>query len=456
MRRLLGPGSRVLRVGTLVLAAALGSLAVDANPAAANTVPTTTCPDTAQASTLGAALPASVAAALAAATTKVTVWMAGDSTMANASTCPIGWGNKFGSYFNSNVTVVNNAVAGRSIQTWLYDPNVTSTKGSDGECVISPNTYSSRWQSMLDSSTGMKSGDYLFVQFGINDGDSACPRHVGSARFQTLLKAMASAAQARGVHAVFLTPVAAITCSGSTAVGNRGFLTDTKTAAAAAGVPVIDLHALSVALYNKLGLCPNNSDYTAGAVGAFFCNDHTHFEAAGATQIAGVVAGALSSAGIGLADYLLTAPTTTTSTTTRSTTTTTTSPRTTTTSPTTSTASTTRPVTTTTTSRTSTTGGARVCTASYRSVGSWSGGFQGEVTVTNSGSSALNGWTVAMTFGSGQAVSQVWNGTATTSGATTTVTDASWNGPLAPAAATTFGFLANGTAVAPTLTCTAR
>ena len=70
------------------------------------------------------------------------------------------------------------------------------------------------------------------------------------------------------------------------------------------GVPVIDLHARSVALYNTLKLCPNNGDYTTGAVGAFFCNDHTHFEAAGARQIAGLIATALREQGIGLATYL--------------------------------------------------------------------------------------------------------------------------------------------------------
>ncbi|WP_231500194.1 hypothetical protein [Saccharothrix sp. NRRL B-16314] len=46
---------------------------------------------------------------------------------------------------------------------------------------------------------------------------------------------------------------------------------------------------------------PNNGDYTQGAVGAFFCNDHTHFEAAGATRIAETVAKALREQGIGLA-----------------------------------------------------------------------------------------------------------------------------------------------------------
>ncbi|MBL7253031.1 cellulose binding domain-containing protein [Paractinoplanes lichenicola] len=235
------------------------------------------------------------------ATAPVKVWMAGDSTMMNASACPIGWGSQFAPYFTTSVTVQNSAVGGRSIQTWLYEGNVTSTKNAAGECTLSSTAYSSRWTAMLN---GFQSGDYLIVQFGINDGDSACPRHVGSARFKELLGVMASAAKARGVKPILVTPVAAITCSGSTAVGNRGFVTETKDAATANGVPVIDLHARSVALYNSLKLCPDNGDYTTGAVGAFFCNDHTHFEAAGANQIAGLIATALREQNIGLAAYL--------------------------------------------------------------------------------------------------------------------------------------------------------
>jgi lysophospholipase L1-like esterase len=238
---------------------------------------------------------------------RVTVWLAGDSTMADPSggaTCPAGWGNQFAQYFNSNVTVRNSAVGGRSVQTWLYDPNVTSTMNSAGECVVNPVTYSARWQAMLNSTSGMKAGDYLLIQFGINDGSSTCPRHVGSARYQQLLGMMASAAKARGARPVFLTPVAAITCSGGTAVGNRGFITETNSAASANAVPVIDLHRLSYALYNRLGFCPFNGDYSTGPVGAFFCNDHTHFEAAGARQVAGVVAKALRDQQIPLASYL--------------------------------------------------------------------------------------------------------------------------------------------------------
>ncbi|MBF9128521.1 cellulose binding domain-containing protein, partial [Plantactinospora sp. S1510] len=93
------------------------------------------------------------------------------------------------------------------------------------------------------------------------------------------------------------------------------------------------------------------------------------------------------------------------------------------------------------------------CSATYRTVNSWSGGFQGEVAVT-AGTSAINGWTVRWTLGSGQSISQVWNGTLSTSGSTASVTNASHNGSLPASGSTTFGFLGSGTASAPSLTCT--
>jgi lysophospholipase L1-like esterase len=115
---------------------------------------------------------------------------------------------------------------------------------------------------------------------------------------------MAQAAVARGAHPILLTAVAAIICSGNTAVKNRGFVTQTTAAGTATGSPVVDLQTLSVNLYNSLRFCPNSGDYTTGTVGAFFCNDHTHFEAYGAKQIATLVAGALRSQSIPLAAYL--------------------------------------------------------------------------------------------------------------------------------------------------------
>jgi dienelactone hydrolase len=92
------------------------------------------------------------------------------------------------------------------------------------------------------------------------------------------------------------------------------------------------------------------------------------------------------------------------------------------------------------------------CTASYRTAGSWPGGFQGEVTVT-AGSAAISGWTVGWTLGSGQAITQVWNGTLTTNGSAVNVHNASYSGSVPAGGSVTFGFLASGTPSFPALTC---
>jgi hypothetical protein len=91
------------------------------------------------------------------------------------------------------------------------------------------------------------------------------------------------------------------------------------------------------------------------------------------------------------------------------------------------------------------------CAATYRTTSSWQGGFQGEVTVTNTGTSATTGWAVTV---AGQTISQIWNATMTVSGSVVTAHNVSYNGALAPAGTTTFGYLANGAVTTPTLTCT--
>jgi lysophospholipase L1-like esterase len=241
----------------------------------------------------------------------ITIWIAGDSTVATGGPCPIGWGGKFKALFNDKVSVTNSAVAGRSVRTWLYNPG--STMDSTGECVLPTDssgnpTVQAHWTAMLN---GMKAGDYLFIQFGINDSDSACPRHVGADAFKTSYGVMAQAAKARGAQPIFVTPTSNIACNGSkVSTGTRQpFVTATKDAGTQYGVPVIDLNVLSTTLYASLGFCPipgggDVSATTTGAVGAFFCDDHTHFDTTGAVQIAGLVAKALTDQGIALSAYL--------------------------------------------------------------------------------------------------------------------------------------------------------
>ncbi|MTE21713.1 cellulose-binding protein [Streptomyces sp. TRM43335] len=104
-----------------------------------------------------------------------------------------------------------------------------------------------------------------------------------------------------------------------------------------------------------------------------------------------------------------------------------------------------------------TTGGTNgACTAGYRTVNSWSGGFQGEVSVRNAGVDALNGWTVGMTLAPGQSIGSVWNGRNSGTSGTITVSNAPWNGTVAANGTVTFGFtVTGGSSAAPgDITCT--
>lgn len=101
-------------------------------------------------------------------------------------------------------------------------------------------------------------------------------------------------------------------------------------------------------------------------------------------------------------------------------------------------------------------GGGGGCTATYSVVNQWSTGFTANVTVTNNGTVPTNGWKVAWTWGGSEQITNLWNGTLTGSGSSVTVANAGYNGSIAPAGNTSFGFQAasSGTDGAPTLSCT--
>jgi len=80
----------------------------------------------------------------------------------------------------------------------------------------------------------------------------------------------------------------------------------------------------------------------------------------------------------------------------------------------------------------------------------------------NSGTTAINGWTLTFAYTGNQTLTSGWAATWTQSGKNLTATSLSYNGALAPGASTSIGFNANysGTNVAPTafkvngVTCT--
>jgi lysophospholipase L1-like esterase len=95
------------------------------------------------------------------------------------------------------------------------------------------------------------------------------------------------------------------------------------------------------------------------------------------------------------------------------------------------------------------------CSAAYTKVSEWAGGFQGEVKVTNTGTTATSSWSVAVTFANGQRITQLWNARTGSTGSPYTITNESYNNAVGAGGSATFGFLGSwaGTNANPTLVC---
>ncbi|BBC38307.1 Endoglucanase [Streptomyces graminofaciens] len=83
---------------------------------------------------------------------------------------------------------------------------------------------------------------------------------------------------------------------------------------------------------------------------------------------------------------------------------------------------------------------AGTCSVGYRVVNEWPGGFQGEIVIRNTGTSAINGWKLAFAFANGQTVSNMWGGTPTQTGADVSVAAASYTANIPASGSVTVGF----------------
>ncbi|WP_234106524.1 cellulose binding domain-containing protein, partial [Streptomyces venezuelae] len=89
------------------------------------------------------------------------------------------------------------------------------------------------------------------------------------------------------------------------------------------------------------------------------------------------------------------------------------------------------------------------CKVTYRITHQWQGGFQADITLTNTSGTAWTGWTVRWTQPAGQRVTQAWNATVTQSGAEVTATHLTYNATLPPGGSTGFGFNGSWTGTNP-------
>jgi len=101
--------------------------------------------------------------------------------------------------------------------------------------------------------------------------------------------------------------------------------------------------------------------------------------------------------------------------------------------------------------------GSARCSASFGYASQWNNGFTANITVSNPGTVATKTWRVTWTWIGNQSIVNSWSAAVTSSGASVTANNLSYNGAIAAGGKTTFGLQAgfSGSITAPTLSCSA-
>ena len=208
-----------------------------------------------------------------------TVYLAGDSTV---STYPPGtagdqqgWGQRLQEFFDPNdVIVVNKAIGGESSRSYV------DKKHLDEILAV------------------IKSGDYLFAQWGINDRYTGDPRYTDPATtFRTYLKQYIDGARGKNAIPVLVTPTPRHQLSnGLPTNGFAAYCTAIIAVGAETNTPVIDLQSMALAYYTKVG---------DAYVTSTLIKDALHFVSAGAYQMARMVALGVSALNLPISQYVI-------------------------------------------------------------------------------------------------------------------------------------------------------
>jgi lysophospholipase L1-like esterase len=193
-----------------------------------------------------------------------------------------GWGQDLAQYFIAKVTIVDRAIGGRSVQSYIYAD-------------ASNTTETSTWVSVKNA---LKPGDYLMAQFGANDSSGIAGRAVTPAAFGSIFGTIIDEVKAKSATPILVTPSALQQWVGGVEQNTRlgPYVSAMKMVAPLKGALVDDLNARSVALLNMIGQTAAAQIYING--------DKAHFTMYGAIQMAGLVADELRRIGSPLADYL--------------------------------------------------------------------------------------------------------------------------------------------------------
>ena len=210
-----------------------------------------------------------------------TVYLAGDSTVSTYATNPSnqqGWGQRLQEFFTSDVIVVNKAIGGESSKSF-------ADQGHLAEILAL-----------------LKTGDYLFAQWGINDRSVAGPDRATdpATTFRTYLKQYIDGARGKNAIPVLITPTPRHQYSGG--VFQNGFpeyCAAIIAVGAETNTPVIDLQSEGLAYYTSIG------DAQVKATIILNGSDTLHFNAEGAYQMARLVALGVQALNLPISQYVI-------------------------------------------------------------------------------------------------------------------------------------------------------
>lgn len=209
----------------------------------------------------------------------IKIYTIGDSTVSNytAGYYPqTGWGQVLGAFFNTaNVQVINKAVGGTSSKSF----------------------YNTHWAAVRD---GLQSGDFVFIQFGINDAkhtppDPARDAAVGG-EFEGYLKKFVEETKAKGAIPVLVSTLRrnAWNADGTPYDAYHGYPGAVRTVAKEQKVALVDLDTKAKALMTKLGQAYVTRywymNFPAGDFPIGAKTDNVHFQEMGAIEMARLVA----------------------------------------------------------------------------------------------------------------------------------------------------------------------
>ncbi|MEU1404743.1 rhamnogalacturonan acetylesterase [Streptomyces sp. NPDC005728] len=198
-----------------------------------------------------------------------TVYIAGDSTAAQkyADAAPeTGWGMALSFFLRKEVKVANHAVNGRSSKSFVDEGRLDAILS-----VIRP-------------------GDFLIVQFAHNDEKSTDPTRYTEpwTTYQDCLRQYIDGARTKGTHPVLATPVERrrFDADGNAVPTHGEYPAAMRALAEEEGVALLDIEALSLALWQELGVEETKKYFNWTDTE----QDNTHFNPPGAIAVARLVA----------------------------------------------------------------------------------------------------------------------------------------------------------------------